>query len=80
MTEETIKTQWFDAIEPFEFGISTEGELLISWGLRNAVPGLNMRFGVKIPASELSTLRNGLSLSREIQETLAAVPPTQSKH
>lgn len=80
MENDPHQAQWWNATEPFEFGISTEGELLISWALGNMPPGMGMRFGVKIPASELPRLRLGLEQSRGIQETLAAVPPTRSKH
>ena len=79
--------KWMQANCPVEFGISTEGELLISWPHPFVVPGPGgqtleneLWLGVRIPASELPKLKLGLELSREIQEVLAATPPTQSKH
>ena len=63
-----------DAKPPFTFGIGLRGELVIRFSLSGISTSL------VIPAEELGTLERGLEQSRTIRDTLAAKPPTQSRH
>ena len=69
-----------NAQPPFAFGIGLNGELIISWRAGNLPEGTVIRMHLSIPAEELPTLRRGLEESTAIQQTLAAKPPTGSKH
>ena len=66
-----------DAVGPFTFGIGLQGEVVVGYHLRQT--GDLLKFHLVIPPQEVQVLRRCLSEGR-IQETLAAVPPTQSKH
>lgn len=78
--EKPLKTVWITASPPFEFGISTAGELMISWVHGHLETGEPLRFGVLVPASELPKLKLGLKLSDGIPELLSTKPPPQGAH
>lgn len=63
---------------PYSFGIGLAGELVIGY-CQPGTFGL-LRMHLEIPASELHLLRRLLVECKDVQETLAAQPPTRSKH
>ncbi len=64
---------------PFRFGLGTKGELIIQWDSDLAV-GVQVPMGLVMSMEYSRELHAFLEEHRSIQETLAAEPPTQSKH
>ena len=63
---------------PFSFGLGLSGELVIGCCQSNSfVP---VRAFLKIPGEYIPLLRRLLEEGKNAQETLAAIPPTRSKH
>lgn len=65
---------------PVDFYLTPEGALGLAWIDPRSFSTAPVRVHVLVPASEVQKLRRCLEESSEIQETLAAKPPTQSKH
>jgi len=67
-----------EALPPYSFGLSERGALQLMFYVIQG--GIRLKFCVAIPPEEVRGLRLGLEQSAQIQETLAAIPPTRSKH
>ncbi|NTJ00338.1 hypothetical protein G6L07_08370 [Agrobacterium rhizogenes] len=65
-------TAWMAATGPFEFHLTTTGELTLEWSTPNA----EARFGIIVPADEAEKLLNNLKDAIEYQRLLAAKPPS----
>ena len=63
-----------DAGGPFDFSLSTEGDLLISFRLQ----GFPMQ--IAVPSAELGTLQRLLEATGTIRGMLGAKPPSQGGH
>jgi hypothetical protein len=66
----------FDAREPWEFGITTEGELIIRFVFGQS----GISTAVTVPPKELRILRRLLDETATIQGMLEAVPPKSGAH
>lgn len=72
---------WLIAQSPVSFGLTTEGDLQIEYGLSTGLPGAaDVRMGLVIPAAELESLRRGLEATETIRETLSAKPSGSGPH
>jgi hypothetical protein len=57
-----------------------KGELVIGWVQGILPDGNPLKMHMSIPSEEVRVLRRFLEDNKNIQETLAAKPPTQSSH
>jgi hypothetical protein len=74
------QTSWIRAEEPISFSLSTEGELLVEYGVRFEIEGPVRTMGLVIPAERARTLLHGLRQTGTIQETLSAKRPIPGAH
>lgn len=66
-------TSWWSVVGPFNFTMTTTGDLTVEFGLPipNAEP---TRAGFVVPAKEAQKLLKNLSVALSLQETLSVEP------